>query len=139
MAQVHEMIYMKMTNGEYIYGSNLDIGKYLVNNIESTFFVRVSGDSMINVGIYNNDIMVDFHEKISNPPSNLANGAVYLFDNNFIDWLEGNQFNGNDFSLHVLPLLKSKVKIWRTNEYFIDIGTPEALNYARSLCKIKNS
>ena len=37
---------------------NLDIGKYLVNNIESTFFVRVSGDSMINVGIYNNDIMV---------------------------------------------------------------------------------
>ena len=36
----------------------LDIGKYLVNNIESTFFVRVSGDSMINVGIYNNDIMV---------------------------------------------------------------------------------
>ena len=37
---------------------NLDIGKYLVNNIESTFFVRISGDSMINVGIYNNDIMV---------------------------------------------------------------------------------
>ena len=36
----------------------LDIGKYLVNNIESTFFVRVSGDSMVNVGIYNNDIMV---------------------------------------------------------------------------------
>ena len=36
----------------------LDIGKYLVNNIESTFFVRISGDSMINVGIYNNDIMV---------------------------------------------------------------------------------
>ena len=33
-------------------------GKYLVNNIESTFFVRISGDSMINVGIYNNDIMV---------------------------------------------------------------------------------
>ena len=31
-----------------------DIGKYLVNNIESTFFVRISGDSMINVGIYNN-------------------------------------------------------------------------------------
>ena len=28
MAQVHEMLYMKMTNGEYIYGTNLDIGKY---------------------------------------------------------------------------------------------------------------
>ena len=32
MAQVHEMIYMKMTNGEYIYGSNLDIGKYSVKH-----------------------------------------------------------------------------------------------------------
>ena len=32
MAQVHEMIYMKMTNGEYIYGSNLDIGKYIVKH-----------------------------------------------------------------------------------------------------------
>ena len=30
MAQVHEMLYMKMTNGEYIYGTNLDIGKYSV-------------------------------------------------------------------------------------------------------------
>ena len=86
-----------------------------------------------------NDVMIDFHEKINYPPSNHANGAVYLFDNNFIDWIEGKQFNGNDFSLDVLPLLKNKVKIWRTNEYFIDIGTPEALNYARSLCKIKNS
>ena len=85
-----------------------------------------------------NDIMIDFHEKTSNPPSNLANGAVYLFDNDFIDWFEGQQFSGNDFSLNVLPLLKNKIKIWRTNEYFIDIGTPEALNHARSLLKIKN-
>ena len=26
------MIYMKMTNGEYIYGTNLDIGKYSVKH-----------------------------------------------------------------------------------------------------------
>ena len=32
MASVHEMIYMKMTNGEYIYGTNLDIGKYSVKH-----------------------------------------------------------------------------------------------------------
>ena len=36
----------------------LDLNKYLIKNIESTFFIRVSGDSMINVGIYNNDILV---------------------------------------------------------------------------------
>ena len=32
MAQVHEMIYMLMTNGEYIYGTNLDIGRYSVEH-----------------------------------------------------------------------------------------------------------
>ena len=32
MAQVHEMIYMLMTNGEYIYGTNLDIGRYSVKH-----------------------------------------------------------------------------------------------------------
>ena len=37
---------------------NLVLNKYLVKNFESTFFIRVLGDSMINVGIYNNDILV---------------------------------------------------------------------------------
>ncbi len=36
----------------------LDLNKYLIKNTESTFFVKVSGESMINVGIYNNDILV---------------------------------------------------------------------------------
>ena len=36
----------------------LYLNKYLIKNIESTFFIRVSGDSMINVGIHNNDILV---------------------------------------------------------------------------------
>ncbi len=36
----------------------LDLNKYLIKNTESTFFVRVSGESMIKIGIYNNDILV---------------------------------------------------------------------------------
>ena len=36
----------------------LNINKYIVKNKESTFFVRVSGDSMINVGIFDHDILV---------------------------------------------------------------------------------
>jgi len=35
MPSISEIIYMKMTNGEYIYGTNLDIGKYSVeHNVE---------------------------------------------------------------------------------------------------------
>ena len=32
MAQMQEMIFMKMTNGEYIYGTNLDIVIYMVGH-----------------------------------------------------------------------------------------------------------
>ncbi len=36
----------------------LNLNKYLIKNEEATFFMRVSGDSMINIGIFNNDILV---------------------------------------------------------------------------------
>ena len=36
----------------------LNLNKHLIKNKESTFFVRVSGNSMINVGIFDNDILV---------------------------------------------------------------------------------
>ena len=36
----------------------LNLDKHLIKNKESTFFVRVSGDTMINVGIFDNDILV---------------------------------------------------------------------------------
>ncbi len=36
----------------------LDLNKHLINNPAATFFVRVSGDSMINAGIHHNDLLV---------------------------------------------------------------------------------
>ena len=32
MASIAEILYMKMDNGEYIYGTNLDIGRYSVKH-----------------------------------------------------------------------------------------------------------
>lgn len=37
---------------------HLDLNEYLVKHPSTTFFVRVEGDSMINAGIYENDILV---------------------------------------------------------------------------------
>jgi DNA polymerase V len=42
---------------EYI-ESMLDLNQYLICNPSATFFVRVSGDSMIGAGIYSDDILV---------------------------------------------------------------------------------
>ncbi len=36
----------------------LDLNDYLVQNPTATFFVRVTGDSMLNAGIHGNDILV---------------------------------------------------------------------------------
>lgn len=36
----------------------LDINQYLIRNAPATFFVAVEGDSMINAGIHNGDILV---------------------------------------------------------------------------------
>ena len=37
---------------------NLDLNSYLIKHPTATFFVRVSGDSMINAGINDNDILI---------------------------------------------------------------------------------
>lgn len=42
---------------DYIEG-NLDLNKHLIKHPAATFFVRVSGDSMINAGIYPGDILI---------------------------------------------------------------------------------
>lgn len=36
----------------------LDLNEYMIKNLSTTFLIRVSGDSMINAGIYNGDILV---------------------------------------------------------------------------------
>ena len=80
-----------------------------------------------------NGIMVDFYEKIKKPPTDIANGAVYLFDNSFLDWLNEQDLKGNDFSNDVIPLLKGRIQTWFTKDHFIDVGTPYSLEKARSI------
>ena len=38
--------------------NKLDLNNYLIKRPSATFFVRVTGDSMINAGIHNNDILI---------------------------------------------------------------------------------
>ena len=87
--------------------------------------------------VCNNDkgIMVSFHEKVSDPPGNCANGAIYILSNEFINWLVKYKSNAIDFSLDVLPFLSGLVQTWHTNLPYIDIGTPKTLIEARNLFK----
>ncbi len=42
---------------DYMEGE-LDLNQFLIRNPDATFFVRVNGDSMINAGIMDNDILI---------------------------------------------------------------------------------
>lgn len=42
---------------EYL-GDTLDLNKLMIDNPTSTFFARVDGDSMINAGIFDGDILI---------------------------------------------------------------------------------
>lgn len=81
-------------------------------------------------------VLVGFHEKVSFPPGNLANGAVYIISKEFIEWIRINPELYIDFSKDVIPRLVGRIFCHETDEIFIDIGTPESYILANELSSI---
>ena len=78
-------------------------------------------------------IVKKFHEKVENPPGEIANGAVYVFDNDFLDYLIENHSKAVDFSTEILPFLTDKIYTYHTKMDYVDIGTTAKLKEARSM------
>ena len=57
----------------------IDLNQYLIKNPISTFFLRVSGNSMNNAGIYNNDLLI-IDRSINPHPGHIV---VALLDGEF--------------------------------------------------------
>jgi mannose-1-phosphate guanylyltransferase len=55
------------------------------------------------------NIVCKFHEKVANPPSNLANGAVYICEYSIINFLEEMNKPNIDFSIDVIPNFLGKI------------------------------
>ncbi len=85
------------------------------------------------VELDNKNIVQSFHEKVSNPPTNLANGAIYAFNEEFLDFLKDIKSSPNDISKDLIPLLNGKIFTYKTNSTFIDIGTHANLEKAQNL------
>ena len=71
-------------------------------------------------------VVVGFHEKVSNPPGNLANGAIYILSKEFFEILAEKFSDVTDFSRDVLPQIVGRIYSYETKDTFIDIGTPSA-------------
>jgi len=76
-------------------------------------------------------VVKEFYEKVSNPPSSLANAAVYIISSQIFNFIEKNSIKLNDISLDLIPCLNKKIFTWHNNIYNKDIGTPETLKECR--------
>jgi mannose-1-phosphate guanylyltransferase len=83
------------------------------------------------VEVDENDIVQKFYEKVKNPPSSLANGAVYICEASVIDFLKSLKKKNIDFSLDVLPIYMGKINTFLNDEYHRDIGTPKSYKLAQ--------
>ena len=76
-------------------------------------------------------VVVEFHEKVEKPPGNLANGAVYIFEPEVINFLLELNKPFIDLSTEVLPNYLGKINTFLNSDYHRDIGTLESLNRAK--------
>jgi mannose-1-phosphate guanylyltransferase len=73
-----------------------------------------------------------FHEKVADPPGNLANAAVYIFESEVADFAAGLGKSVVDLSTEVIPHFLGRILAVETHGYHRDIGTPEALAMAEA-------
>ena len=78
-------------------------------------------------------VVVGFHEKVANPPGDLASGAIYLLSSEFLAMARCEFTMVSDFSTEVLPALIGKIFNYETQSIFIDIGTVEMYQKANNL------
>ena len=78
-------------------------------------------------------VVVGFHEKVDNPPGNLANGAVYILSADLLEKMGTDLNYISDFSTEVLHRFKGHIFSHETADVFLDVGTPERYEKANKL------
>jgi mannose-1-phosphate guanylyltransferase len=77
------------------------------------------------------NVVTGFHEKVANPPSNLANAAVYLLTPEVADFIGNFDKSVIDFSNEVIPQFVGRILAVAGSGYHRDIGTVESLRRAQ--------
>lgn len=103
-----------------------------------TFYTTSPEESGI-VELSEQGIVTRFHEKVANPPSCLANAAVYIFEPSVLDFMKSLNRAPLDISTEVLPHYIDRIFSWETPAFHIDIGTPARLKCANEKMKLMSN
>ena len=71
-----------------------------------------------------------FHEKVTNPPGDMANGAVYILESSIFHYLASLNKEYIDFSTEVIPNFIGRIHTFYNDVYHRDIGTIESYETA---------
>jgi len=71
-----------------------------------------------------------FHEKVPNPPGDMANGAVYILEQTLFKFLASLNKAFIDFSTEVIPHYLGRIYCFENEVYHRDIGTVESYEAA---------
>ena len=66
-----------------------------------------------------------------------ANGALYAFNDDFLDYLKKLEIKPSDFSTEVIPKMLGRFFSYQTNSVYLDIGSPASYEKANTIA-IKN-
>jgi glucose-1-phosphate adenylyltransferase len=126
-------------SGDHIYSMNYRkmIDYHLAQNADLTLAsIRVSRDEAPRFGILGVDAenrVTSFVEKPADPPSDLANMGVYIFNAEVLDralWEDSERIDSDhDFGKNILPALVEsgkKIYTYPFSGYWVDVGTVDS-------------
>ena len=118
--------------------SRFDVGAFLGRHEHrpagtSITMMTFRTDAPETCGIVEEDdrsVVTAFHEKVSKPPGDHANAAVYIFEPSVIEFLEGLGKEVIDLSTELIPHFIGRICTFHNRDYHRDIGTSESLGKA---------
>tara|TARA_R110002072_G_scaffold233065_2_gene390493 strand:- start:1347 stop:2075 length:729 start_codon:yes stop_codon:yes gene_type:complete len=82
------------------------------------------------VSLDGQNVVTSFHEKVENPPTRLANGAVFIMEPEVALFSQNVDADHFEISLDIIPNYINRILAWHNHDYHLDIGTPET--YAKA-------
>ncbi len=107
--------------------TELTMMTFITDKPQSCGIVQVSDEGIVR----------EYHEKVPDPPGNLANGAVFIFEPSVLEYICANYSESrNDICKDIIPEFVNRISVYKNYIYHRDIGTPKSLESARE--EIKN-